>query len=142
MTLPSVTLIHICGGVTPIPGRVTQLEIFNVTYNQVLLIWNDKNVLSKCIKTYEIEFSFDGIHNFTRINRNDVVFLSFQYAPQEEEVRDLNTGVGEIEQEEEYKKEQTIGWYRIRAIDYWGRTGHYSKVVKYFENERHIYTHL
>lgn len=53
LNLPSVVLVHICSSSERPPGKVTNLEIFNVTKNEVLLIWKDSHV-----KTKQVTFSF------------------------------------------------------------------------------------
>ncbi|GLV44162.1 alpha-L-iduronidase [Carabus blaptoides fortunei] len=117
-TLPTVALLHICSDQGHPPGRVTKLQVYNVTYNEVLLIWKDHRLATKCIRTFEIEFQPDVIGNeidnqlFKRLNSDDVIFLWYQY---------VTTGVPET----------THGVYRARAVDYWGRTGPYSTPVRF-----------
>ncbi|KAF5269379.1 hypothetical protein FQA39_LY08771 [Lamprigera yunnana] len=84
LTLPSVALINICSRSSQPPGRVTHLTAHNITENEVLLVWKDTKVRSKCIRTYEVEFQLDanGSKNpflFKRINERDTVFLSYQH---------------------------------------------------------------
>lgn len=64
--------------------QITHLRAFNVTFNEVLLVWRDDLVRTRCIKTYEIQLqraSGNGIaaQTFRRVNANDVIFLSYQY---------------------------------------------------------------
>lgn len=115
LKLPSVALLHICSKPTETPGQVSRLMACNVTYNEVLLFWSDITVGARCIKTYEIEFSSVASGKFRRVNPQDTIFLSFQYS--------VPTGRS--------KKEKVRGLYRVRAVDYWGRTGPFSLLVQY-----------
>lgn len=40
-TLPTVALIHICSKSENIPGVVIGVQLFNITVNEVLIIWGD-----------------------------------------------------------------------------------------------------
>ncbi|KAL3278675.1 hypothetical protein HHI36_016210 [Cryptolaemus montrouzieri] len=117
ISIPSVVLLHACYEPRYPPGRVTDLTIQNVTRYEVLLNWSDENMINLCIRTYEVEFESRcgnggnyGI--FRRVNLNDIIFLSYHHSP---------TGDGECE--------ATRGRYRVRAVDYWDRPGHYSDIV-------------
>lgn len=43
-SVPAIYLIHICDKSNNPPGPVTNLQIFNVTKDEVLLIWKDNQV--------------------------------------------------------------------------------------------------
>lgn len=111
MSLPSIALLHICAKGEP-PGEVSRLFACNVTYNEVMLFWSDNSVLTRCIKTYEVEFSPGDTDEFKRVNVEDTIFLSYQY------VVDSHT-------------ENVQGKYRVRAVDYWDRPGPYSSPIRY-----------
>ncbi|XP_068083307.1 alpha-L-iduronidase isoform X2 [Anabrus simplex] len=120
LPLPAVVLLHVCRRAATPPGPVTLLEVFNVTFGEVLLKWDDSFVGTRCIKTYEVQFSPShaaGPDQFRRINVEDIIFLSFQYVA----VREAGEAVR--------------GVYRVRAVDYWGRPGKFSPQVRYPEKD-------
>lgn len=111
LAVPSVLLIHVCAQPRAVPDQVNGLRFIRITTGQVLIVWSDHCVDSKCIKTFEVEFSADSIE-FKRINVQDTVFTSHVYSPVDQEVS---------------------GPYRVRAVDYWGRPGPYSLAERYLE---------
>ncbi|KAJ8005777.1 hypothetical protein DPEC_G00121410 [Dallia pectoralis] len=112
LSVPSVLLIHVCAQAKAPPGQVTGLRFLRVTKGQVLIVWKDHCVNSKCIRTFEVEFSKDQ-RDFHRVNTLNTIFTSFVYSPENLEVS---------------------GVYRLRAVDYWGRPGEYSLAERYSEN--------
>ncbi|KAM3867981.1 alpha-L-iduronidase [Diretmus argenteus] len=112
LSVPSVLLIHVCSQPKATPDQVNGLRFIRITKGQVLIVWSDHCVDSKCIKTFEVEFSKDH-KEFHRINTQDTIFTSYVYSP-------VNGDVG--------------GMYRVRAVDYWGRPGWYSLVESYSED--------
>uniref|UniRef100_A0A6Q2WUD6 Alpha-L-iduronidase n=1 Tax=Esox lucius TaxID=8010 RepID=A0A6Q2WUD6_ESOLU len=112
LSVPSVLLIHVCAQPKAIPDQVNGLRFISITKGQVLVVWKDHCVNSKCIKTFEVEFSKDQ-KKFHRVNTWDTIFTSYVYSPENLDVS---------------------GIYRVRAVDYWGRPGEYSLTEKYSEN--------
>ncbi|MCI4392342.1 hypothetical protein PGIGA_G00144970 [Pangasianodon gigas] len=90
---------------------VNGLRFVSITKGQVLIVWKDHDVGTKCVKTYEVEFSKDGV-TFQRINFRDTVFTSHTFSPESLDV---------------------CGFYRVRAVDFWGRAGQYSPTERYTE---------
>ncbi|XP_070992264.1 alpha-L-iduronidase [Oncorhynchus clarkii lewisi] len=111
LCVPSVLLIHVCAQPKATPDQVNGLRFISITKSQVMIVWTDDCVNSKCIKTFEVEFSKDQ-EEFKRVNTRDTIFTSYVYSPENLEVS---------------------GSYRVRAVDYWGRTGEYSLTEKYSE---------
>ncbi|XP_066510173.1 alpha-L-iduronidase-like [Hoplias malabaricus] len=111
LPIPSIFLIHLCARATLSPGQVNGLRFISITKGQVLVLWKDHCIGTKCIKTYEVEFSKDET-SFHRINLRDTVFTSYTFSPENGEV---------------------CGYYRVRAVDYWNRVGEYSLMEKYSE---------
>lgn len=111
LSLPSVLLVHVCARPKAEPEQVNGLRFIGITRGQVLIVWSDHCVDSKCIKTYEVEFSPEH-KKFSRINAQDTIFTSHVYSPVDQEVS---------------------GLYRVRAVDYWGRPGSYSLPESYSE---------
>ncbi|KAG7490400.1 alpha-L-iduronidase [Solea senegalensis] len=111
LPVPSVLLVHVCAQPKAVPDQVNGLRFIGITKGQVLIIWSDHCVDSKCIKTFEVEFSTD-CETFSRINTRDVIFTSYVHSPVDEGVD---------------------GVYRVRAVDYWGKPGPYSLPEKYSE---------
>ncbi|XP_075960916.1 alpha-L-iduronidase isoform X2 [Anarhichas minor] len=104
LSVPSVLLVHVCAQPKAEPDQINGLHFIRITIGQVLIVWSDHCVDSKCIKTFEVEFSTDN-KEFNRINTQDTIFTSYVYSPVDQEVG---------------------GLYRVRAVDYWGRPGQYS----------------
>uniref|UniRef100_A0A8C6LAA3 Alpha-L-iduronidase n=1 Tax=Nothobranchius furzeri TaxID=105023 RepID=A0A8C6LAA3_NOTFU len=104
LPVPSILLVHICAQPRAGPDQVNGVRFTGITDGQVLILWSDHCVASKCIKTFEVEFSTDK-QKFRRINVKDTIFTSYVYSPVDQEVG---------------------GLYRVRAVDYWGRPGPYS----------------
>lgn len=46
LTLPSVVLVHVCHS-SNAPGRVTNLRVYNITRNEVVITWKDTKVATK-----------------------------------------------------------------------------------------------
>lgn len=113
LSLPSVLLVHVCARPKAAPDQVNGLRFIRITKGQVLIVWSDRCVDSKCIKTFEVEFSSDQTE-FSRINPQDTIFTSYVHSP-------VNQEVG--------------GQYRVRAVDYWGRPGSYSLPERYSEDQ-------
>ncbi|XP_075344582.1 alpha-L-iduronidase isoform X3 [Mycteria americana] len=108
--VPSVFLIHICARPRSVPDQVTGVRLIPLTKGQVIVLWDDGCVNSKCIKTFEVEFSPDG-RTYQRINTKDTIFTLWVYSP----------------------GSSVSGFYRVRAIDYWGKAGLSSLPVEYVE---------
>ncbi|KAK6492889.1 alpha-L-iduronidase isoform X1 [Huso huso] len=111
LPIPSLFLIHICAKPKVPPDQVTGLRIMALTKGQVVIVWKDGCVNSKCLKTFEVEFSEDA-KIYRRINAGDTIFTLFVYVSEKAEVS---------------------GFYRVRAVDYWGQPGEYSLPEKYTE---------
>lgn len=111
LSLPSVLLVHVCAQPKAEPDQVNGLRFMRITRGQVLVVWSDHCVNSKCIKTFEVEFSSDK-KPFSRVNNQDTIFTSYVHSPEDEDVS---------------------GLYRVRAVDYWSRPGSYSLPERYSE---------
>ncbi|KAL0596728.1 Alpha-L-iduronidase [Plecturocebus cupreus] len=136
LRLPSLLLVHVCarpekppgqasGSPPPAPRRartplprprhspsvpqVTRLRVLPLTGGQLVLVWSDEHVGSKCLWTYEIQFSQDG-KVYTPVSRKPSNFNLFVFSP--------DTGA-------------VSGSYRVRALDYWARPGPFSDSVQY-----------
>ncbi|XP_043239956.1 alpha-L-iduronidase-like [Amphibalanus amphitrite] len=116
LPLPSVTLVHVCGTGDQ-PGPVTGLRVQPVTRGEVLIVWDDRLVDTRCILTYEVFFRAENESNekFRRINPLDTIFNLFQWSPD-------TPAEG---------PEPTRGQYKARAVDYAGATGPFSPTVVY-----------
>ncbi|GFN80707.1 alpha-l-iduronidase [Plakobranchus ocellatus] len=109
---PHVMLLHLCAKPTVAPEKVTDVRLINITAGQVMVVWSDKNIFTKCILTYSVEWSPSSSKDtFKRLNKYNIV---------------VNLFVHETDSEEKVK-----GFYRVRAIDYWGQKGSVSDAVPY-----------
>ncbi|XP_075060015.1 alpha-L-iduronidase isoform X2 [Mixophyes fleayi] len=111
LPVPSVLLVHICEQPHSPPGKVTGLRIIPLFKGQVAVVWSDENVVTRCLKTYEVEFLLDGF-NFSQINTKNIFFTLFTYSPESAKVS---------------------GSYRVRAVNYWDVPGPYSLLEEYTE---------
>ncbi|XP_048639964.1 alpha-L-iduronidase isoform X4 [Marmota marmota marmota] len=111
LALPSLLLVHVCARPEKPPGQVTRLRVLPLTRGQLALVWSDERVGSKCLWTYEIQFSLDG-EVYTPVSRRPSTFNLFVFSPE--------TAV-------------VSGSYRVRALDYWARPGPFSDPVPYLE---------
>ncbi|XP_017394448.1 alpha-L-iduronidase [Cebus imitator] len=109
LPLPSLLLVHVCARPEKPPGQVTRLRVLPLTRGQLVLVWSDEHVGSKCLWTYEIQFSQDG-KVYTPVSRKPSNFNLFVFSP--------DTGA-------------VSGSYRVRALDYWARPGPFSDSVRY-----------
>ncbi|XP_043370186.1 alpha-L-iduronidase isoform X5 [Dermochelys coriacea] len=110
LPLPSIFLIHVCARPHSVPIQVAGVHLIPLTKGQVAVLWDDDCVASRCLKTYEVEFSSDG-KAYRRINARDTLFTLWVYSP--------GTKVS--------------GFYRVRAVDYWSKPGLFSIPVQYIE---------
>ncbi|XP_076720418.1 alpha-L-iduronidase isoform X2 [Callospermophilus lateralis] len=111
LALPSLLLVHVCARPEKPPGQVTRLRVLPLTRGQLALVWSDERVGSKCLWTYEVQFSPDG-EAYTPVSRRPSTFNLFVFSP--------DTAV-------------VSGSYRVRALDYWARPGPFSNPVPYLE---------
>nr|XP_048302982.1 alpha-L-iduronidase isoform X1 [Myodes glareolus]XP_048302983.1 alpha-L-iduronidase isoform X1 [Myodes glareolus]XP_048302984.1 alpha-L-iduronidase isoform X1 [Myodes glareolus]XP_048302985.1 alpha-L-iduronidase isoform X1 [Myodes glareolus] len=111
LSLPSLLLVHICTQPLKPPGKVSRLRALPLTRGQLVLVWSDEHVGSKCLWTYEIQFSQKG-EAYAPISRRPSTFNLFVFSP--------DTGV-------------VSGSYRVRALDYWARPGPFSDPVTYLD---------
>ncbi|XP_051822257.1 alpha-L-iduronidase isoform X1 [Antechinus flavipes] len=111
LSIPSILLLHVCSKPHLPPDQVNGVRILPLTRGQITLIWDDACVNSKCLRTYDVEFSQHG-HIYRGIKRKESTFNLFVFAPDNANV---------------------TGFYRLRAVDYWGRPGPFSTPVYYKE---------
>uniref|UniRef100_A0A1B6M9N3 Alpha-L-iduronidase n=1 Tax=Graphocephala atropunctata TaxID=36148 RepID=A0A1B6M9N3_9HEMI len=112
---PSVALVHLCVRPLNPPEKVLQLHAVNITFNEVLLLWQDSN--TRCVKTYEVFFCAGNCLNneYTLITNRTVIMLAYQYK--------ATSGV--------LGEEGSRGKYKVRVQDYWDRLGAFSDVFVY-----------
>uniref|UniRef100_A0A8D2CW34 Alpha-L-iduronidase n=1 Tax=Sciurus vulgaris TaxID=55149 RepID=A0A8D2CW34_SCIVU len=119
LALPSLLLVHVCARPEKPPGQVTRLRVLPLTRGQLALVWSDERVGSKCLWTYEIQFSPVG-EVYAPVSRRPSTFNLFVFSP--------DTAV-------------VSGSYRVRALDYWARPGPFSDPVLYLEGPASRGTH-
>ncbi|KAL0270146.1 UNVERIFIED_CONTAM: hypothetical protein PYX00_007642 [Menopon gallinae] len=106
---PSIVSINYCSVKSNAPGRVENLHFIKVNNNEVLLLWSDEFVKSKCLKTYEVKFKGVNQKRYRRISFEDSLFLSYHF--------DGNINGTEV---------SVLGDYKVAAVDYFGRYGRFS----------------
>uniref|UniRef100_A0AAQ4R4X6 Alpha-L-iduronidase n=1 Tax=Gasterosteus aculeatus aculeatus TaxID=481459 RepID=A0AAQ4R4X6_GASAC len=80
LPVPSVLLVHVCVLPKAWPEQIDGLHFIKITKGHVLIVWSDRRLNSKCIKTFEVEFSKDD-KECSRINTQDTIFTSYVYSP-------------------------------------------------------------
>ncbi|XP_077992746.1 alpha-L-iduronidase-like [Glandiceps talaboti] len=117
LNMPGVLLVHVCQKPDVQPDQTTGVRLHNITKDEVLIIWDDGCVNSKCLKTFEVEFSSKSSQGpYQRINDVDLIFTSYFFSPENNSVDPMTSTI--------------TGFYRVRAVDYWGRPGEYSLPVQ------------
>ncbi|CAG12584.1 unnamed protein product [Tetraodon nigroviridis] len=56
MALPSLLLVHVCARPRAVPGQVGGLRFLRIAKGQVLIIWSDHCLDSKCVQSYVASF--------------------------------------------------------------------------------------
>nr|XP_032806614.1 alpha-L-iduronidase isoform X1 [Petromyzon marinus]XP_032806615.1 alpha-L-iduronidase isoform X1 [Petromyzon marinus] len=111
---PSVYLLHVCAKPQGVPCQVAGLRVMPLTKGQALVVWDDDGACSRCLKTFEVEFSPTG-ERYARIHVKDSIFTLAVHSPTLSD-----PGGGSV-----------TGFYRVRAVDYWSRPGTFSLPVYY-----------
>ncbi|XP_078455383.1 alpha-L-iduronidase isoform X2 [Lampetra planeri] len=111
---PSVYLLHVCAKPQGVPCQVAGLRVMPLTKGQALVVWDDGGACSRCLKTFEVEFSPTG-ERYARIHVKDGIFTLAVHSPTLSD-----PGGGSV-----------TGFYRVRAVDYWSRPGTFSLPVYY-----------
>ncbi|KAG1681482.1 Alpha-L-iduronidase [Nymphon striatum] len=109
LSLPGIALIHICS--SSYHQSVNNVEVLELTNCDALITWMDSKISSKCILTYEVEFTPNVLKEpFKRINPNDIIFNTFQYSPENCNIR---------------------GLYRVRGINYKKEASTFSDIINF-----------
>ncbi|KAL3863772.1 hypothetical protein ACJMK2_005507 [Sinanodonta woodiana] len=114
---PGIVMLHVCDKPKYEPDQVNDVSAINITSGQILITWSDHCVNSRCILTYEVEYSNSASGPFLRINKIDTAVTAFVYSPNPSP--DIKGD------------DLVIGFYRVRAVDYWHRAGEYSLQYQY-----------
>ncbi|KAK6180826.1 hypothetical protein SNE40_008808 [Patella caerulea] len=111
---PEASLLHLCAKPVAVPEQVTGLRFMTITVGQVLVIWSDENIKSKCIYTYVVGYSPNNSTGpFQRVNNVDTIATISVISP--------------LPQNGTSGDDLVRGYYAVRAIDYWKRPGPYSQ---------------
>ncbi|XP_033122455.1 alpha-L-iduronidase-like [Anneissia japonica] len=105
---PGVLLLHMCSKSSSAPDQVTGLRSLTIGPNDVLLLWQESCVHSRCLKSYEVQRSDSLKGPFVQVNDIDLIFTAFVFSS---------------------KSSSTKGYYRVRAVDYWSRAGEFSVAI-------------
>ncbi|RUS90161.1 hypothetical protein EGW08_002040 [Elysia chlorotica] len=109
---PGIYIFHLCAKPPVAPEKVVNVRVINITAGQVLVVWSDERIHTKCIFTYSVEWSALGANGpFKRLNKYNTIFNAYPHETDSED--------------------KVQGYYRVRAIDYWRRKGTVSDVVSY-----------
>jgi L-iduronidase len=112
LPMPGVSLLLLVPKRPDGPGKVQGLRTEQYTgsdgSDQIMLIW--KELPSKGIRTYEVLQSDSPDGAFTRISESDNICTAYLYVKEKPGIK---------------------SYYRIRAIDYWGRVGPESEAISH-----------
>ncbi|XP_022096558.1 alpha-L-iduronidase-like isoform X2 [Acanthaster planci] len=114
LSKPGVMLFHLCAKPSEKPPQVKSVKLHSVTQTDVLVSWED--VSSCCLLTYQVEFSPTKQGQYVQISDVDLIFTSYLYS-----IESANPSL---------RYSSTQGWYRVRAVDYWNRSGMYSTPIE------------
>ncbi|XP_049289504.1 alpha-L-iduronidase isoform X2 [Anopheles funestus] len=136
---PWIVSIRVCGEDHTTPGRVYNVRIREVFREEVLIHWQlstEKHHKHRCIQTYEVWYKSaavkvvattnglkqPGKRRWLHINMlKHTPFKFYQYAS--------NSSFHAGNQNKEASG--VIGYYKVRAVDLFGRRGSFSKIVYY-----------
>ena len=110
LPLPGVSLVLLSADPMEAPGQVEELrseryEGMTDTYEEVMLIWDDLE--RRTVRTYEVLCAPKPEGPYDRINAADQIDTAFLHV-----------------------REPGAHYYRVRAVDYWGRQGPVSETLK------------
>ena len=110
LPMPGLSLIMFSAKPDKWPDKVTGLRTKPspslLGLDEIMLVW--KPLPSRVLRTYEVLYSESPNGPFQRINKSDMISAAFLH------VKATKTGKG---------------YYKVRAVDYWGRAGKESGVV-------------
>lgn len=117
---PAVLLVHACSRPAYQPDQPNNVNVYNITAGQVLITWSDGCVNSRCILTYDIQYSkTDDQGSYVSIvtaGRRHLA-TSFVYTPAPKQ------GIS--------PDELVVGFYKVRAIDYFINYSEFSLPTQY-----------
>lgn len=140
---PWIVLVRICAKSVPRPSRVKNVRINTIDQDTVLITWNDKEYVNykRCIRTYEIYYSpsiDEESEKWEPIAQNvHIPYLSYCYhvsVPNQRLQGILSTLFSQNLLNSIYYSSiyfYLSGYYKIRAMDIFGRFGEFSKISKY-----------
>lgn len=109
LSLPGIMVLHVCAKPKLPPNMVTVVHVWNVTTADIIILWNGKDIGTRCVKTFVVEFRhYNSPGPYIRINEKPVIFNTFQYTV-------IKNGTESADDREVW------GLYRVRAVDYWNR---------------------
>jgi len=110
LPMPGISLVLLSAKPASGPGKVTGLRAEKspglLAQDEILFAWRD--VGSRKLRTYEVLCSDSPDGTFRRVNDPDILCTAFLH------VRD---------------KSGAKGYYKVRAVDYWGRLGESSDAI-------------
>ena len=69
------------------------MRLHSITSQDILVIWDDSTVGSRCLLTYAVEFSSTGDKSsYNRINKQDIIFTTFVHSMNIKQSKYLMTG--------------------------------------------------
>uniref|UniRef100_A0A182VTA0 Uncharacterized protein n=1 Tax=Anopheles minimus TaxID=112268 RepID=A0A182VTA0_9DIPT len=136
---PWIVSIRVCSEESTPPGRVSDVRIRNVFRDEVLIHWKlstRKHQKHRCIQTFEVWHKSTSPNTGNGTNRSvnlqrswchlnaskHTPFMFYQYAS--------NTSIC-AGQHVDRAIASVVGYYKVRAVDLFGRRGSFSKTVHY-----------
>ncbi|CAL4065630.1 unnamed protein product [Meganyctiphanes norvegica] len=119
LTSPEVVVVHICRPFDSSPGQVVNVNTLEVTSADVLITWSDENINTRCILSYEVQWAQQEDGPWSRISPGNVTDNNFVFS---------------VDKSNKKSQSSVVGWYRVRAVTYWGTTGEFSDPVYLHQN--------
>ncbi|XP_045189835.2 alpha-L-iduronidase-like [Mercenaria mercenaria] len=117
---PAVLLVHVCSKPSYQPDQPNNVNVYNITAGQVLITWSDNCVNSRCVLTYDIQYSItddEGSYISIVPEERRKLATSFVYTPSPKK------GIS--------PDDQVVGFYKVRAIDYFINYSEFSLPTRY-----------
>ncbi|XP_031630457.1 alpha-L-iduronidase [Contarinia nasturtii] len=120
---PWIVLVRICAASISKPQKVKNVRIRSIDKNKILILWNDYEYSNneRCIRTYEIYYAAVAMPENT-----DHQMLQWQLITSNKHIPFLSYC-----HQISTPNEHFAGYYKIRAIDIFGRYSEFSKIYKY-----------
>ncbi|XP_055313832.1 alpha-L-iduronidase [Sitodiplosis mosellana] len=122
---PWVILVRICASSIPSPSKVKNIRFHSIDKDTILILWHDHEYANyeRCIRTYEIFYApaveVARNSNSSQISQWELITLN-KHIPYMSYCHRVTL-----------PNERLEGYYKVRAVDIFGRFSEFSKVKKF-----------